>query len=87
MVFFTNLIKNSFINKNEVNFSVGQKVYSKKNGSVCSIIKEIELNNIKHYELSIENDVYKREVILSEHALRLDYKLSLIHISEPTRPY
>ena len=74
MVFFTNLIKNSFINKNEVNFSVGQKVYSKKNGSVCSIIKEIELNNIKHYELSIENDVYKREVILSEHALRLDYK-------------
>ena len=74
MVFFTNLIKNSFINKNEVNFSVGQKVYSKKNGSVCSIIKEIELNNIKHFELSIENDVYKREVILSEHALRLDYK-------------
>ena len=74
MVFFTNLIKNSFINKNVVNFSVGQKVYSKKNGSVCSIIKEIELNNIKHFELSIENDVYKREVILSEHALRLDYK-------------
>ena len=74
MVFFTNLIKNSFINKNEVNFSVGQKVYSKKNGSVCSIIREIELNNIKHFELSIENDVYKREVILSEHALRLDYK-------------
>ena len=74
MVFFTNLIKNSFINKNEVNFSVGQKVYSKKNGSICSIIKEIELNNIKHFELSIENDVYKREVILSEHALRLDYK-------------
>ena len=74
MVFFTNLIKNSFINKNEVNFSVGQKVYCKKNGSVCSIIKEIELNNIKHFELSIENDVYKREVILSEHALRLDYK-------------
>ena len=74
MVFFTNLIKNSFKNKNEVNFSVGQKVYSKKNGSVCSIIKEIELNNIKHFELTIENDVYKREVILSEHALRLDYK-------------
>ena len=75
MVFLTNLIKNNFINKSEVNFSVGQKVYSKKNGSVCSIIKEIELNNIKHFELSIENDVYKREVILSEHALRLDYKL------------
>ena len=74
MVFFTNLIKNNFINKSEVNFSVGQKVYSKKNGSVCSIIKEIELNNIKHFELTIENDVYKREVILSEHALRLDYK-------------
>ena len=53
---------------------VGQKVYSKKNGSVCSIIKEIELNNIKHFELSIENDVYKREVILSEHALKLNYK-------------
>ena len=50
-------------------------MYSKKNGSVCSIIKEIELNNIKHFELSIENDVYKREVILSEYALRMDYKL------------
>ena len=74
MVFFTDLIKNNFIKKREVNFSVGQKIYSKKNGSVCSIIKEIELNNIKHFELSIENDVYKREVILSEHALRMDYK-------------
>ena len=74
MVFLTNLIKNNFINKNEVNFSVGQKVYSKKNGSVCSIIREIDLNNIKHFELSIENDVYKREVILSEPALTLDYK-------------
>ena len=32
-------------------------------------------NNIKHFEICIENDVAKREIILSEHALKLNYQL------------
>ena len=37
--------------------------------------REIILNNIKHFEICIENDVAKREIILSEHALKLNYQL------------
>ena len=74
MVFLKNFFKNNFKNKTDFNFFVGQKLHSKKNRSVCSIIKEIDLNNIKHFEICIENDIYKREVILSEYALKLDYE-------------
>ena len=74
MVFIKNIFKSNHKKKQDFNFSVGQKLYSKKNGAVCSIIREIDLNNIKHFEICIENDVYKREVILSEHALRLNYQ-------------
>ncbi len=56
-------------------FKVGQKIQSKSNGSICSIKREITLNNIKHFEICIENDVAKREIILSEHALKLNYQL------------
>lgn len=75
MVFLKNLIKNNLISKTESNLTVGQKLHSKKNGTVCSIIKEIDLNNIKHFEICIENDIYKREIILSEYALRVDYRV------------
>ena len=65
---------NKIFNSKEVSFSVGQKIYSKANGSVCSIKREIKLNNIKNYEIRIENDVTRREIILSEYALRVNYK-------------
>ena len=68
----------SFLNyifkSKDVSFTVGQRIYSKVNGSVCSIKREIKLNNIKHYEIRIENDVTRREIILSEYALRANYK-------------
>tara|TARA_B100001123_G_C15206849_1_gene985627 strand:- start:532 stop:741 length:210 start_codon:yes stop_codon:yes gene_type:complete len=65
---------NKIFNSKEVSFSVGQKIYSKTNGSVCSIKRELKLNNITHYEICIENDVTRREIILSEYALRANYK-------------
>ena len=65
---------NKFFKSKEVKFSVGQRIHSKVNGSACSIKREIQLNNIKHYEICIENDVTKREIILSEYALRTNYK-------------
>ena len=60
--------------KNKNKYIVGQKVLSKKNGSLCSIKREIDINNIRHFELCMENDVTKREIILSEYALNLNYK-------------
>ena len=68
-MFFNNIFKSK-----EVIFTVGQRIHSKANGSVCSIKREIKLNNITHYEICIENDVTRREIILSEYALRTNYK-------------
>ena len=65
---------NHIFKSKEVSFTVGQRIYSKINGSVCSIKREMKLNNITHYEICIENDVTKREIILSEYALRANYK-------------
>jgi len=65
---------NNIFKSKEVSFTVGQRIYSKINGSVCSIKREMKLNNITHYEICIENDVTKREIILSEYALRANYK-------------
>ena len=69
MSFLNNIFKSK-----DVSFTVGQRIYSKVNGSVCSIKREIKLNNLKHYEIRIENDVTRREIILSEYALRANYK-------------
>jgi len=75
MVFLSNLFKNNISNNNISKFFVGQKIRSRLNGSLCSIKREIELNNIKHFEICIESDLSKREIILSEHALRSNYQV------------
>ena len=75
MVFLNNLFKNNMSNNNVSKFFVGQKIRSRLNGSLCSIKREIELNNIKHFEICIESDLSKREIILSEHALRSNYQV------------
>ena len=75
MVFLNNLFKNNISNNNFSKFFVGQKIRSRLNGSLCSIKREIELNNIKHFEICIESDLSKREIILSEHALRSNYQV------------
>ena len=73
MVFFNNIFKNNS-NGNNSNFFVGQKIKSRSNGSLCSIKREIKLNNIKHFEICIESDVSRREIILSEYALKSNYQ-------------
>ena len=72
---FANFINKFYgSNKNNNKYVIGQRVLSKHNGSLCSIKREIEINNIRHFELCMENDVTKREIILSEHALNVNYK-------------
>ena len=75
MVLFGSFFNGGTLKGNDNLFKVGQKIKSKSNGSICSIKREITLNNIKHFEICIENDVSKREIILSEHALKLNYQL------------
>ena len=70
---FVTFLNNIFKSK-EVSFTVGQRIYSKANGSVCLVKRELKLNNITHYEICIETDVTRREIILSEYALRVNYK-------------
>ena len=62
--------------KNNKNFEiiVGQKIYSKVNNSVCTVKRVITINHIKHYEICVETDATKREIILSEHAIKQNYR-------------
>ena len=62
--------------KNNKNFEikVGQKIYSKVNNSVCTVKRGITINHIKHYEICVETDATKREIILSEHAIKQNYR-------------
>mgnify|MGYP001278695756 FL=1 len=72
---FADFINKFYVSKKTNNkYVVGQKVLSKHNGSLCSIKREIKINNIRHFELCMENDVTKREIILSEYALNTNYK-------------
>ena len=75
MVLFESFFNGGALKGDVTLFKVGQKIKSKSNGSICSIKREITLNNIKHFEICIENDAAKREIILSEHALKINYKL------------
>ena len=62
--------------KNNKNFEikVGQKIYSKVNNSVCTVKRVITINHIKHFEICVETDATKREIILSEHAIKQNYR-------------
>ena len=64
-----------FSNNKIIEIKVGQKIYSKFNNSVCSVKRVVLLNNIKHYEICVETDSTKREIILSEHAIKNNYKI------------
>ena len=65
-----------FFRKNkDFKINIGQKIYSKHNNSDCTIKRIILLNHIKHYEICVETDATKREIILSEHAIKLNYKI------------
>ena len=50
-------ILKSLNQKNDQNFSIGKKIHSRVNGRVCFIKNERILNSIKHFTLSIENEI------------------------------
>ena len=51
MVLFGNFFNGNALKGKDTSFKVGQKIQSKSNGSICSIKREITLNNIKHFEI------------------------------------
>ena len=62
--------------KNNKNFEikVGQKIFSKVNNSDCTVKRVITINHIKHFEICVETDATKREIILSQHAIKQNYR-------------
>ena len=64
-----------FSNNKIIEIKVGQKIYSKFNNSVCTVKRVVLLNHIKHYEICVETDSTKREIIISEYAIKSNYKI------------
>ena len=58
--------------KKKTNFNVGQRLYSKTKRNALFLEKEIVVNDIKHFRVSIEGAPIKKAVILSETALQND---------------
>ena len=56
----------------KITYSVGQKLYPRTERKALPLEKEIFVNDIKHFRVSIEGAPIKKAVILSENALRND---------------
>ena len=68
------LLKTIFskLNNKKTSFNVGQRLYSKSKRNSLLLEKEIFVNEIKHFRVSIEGSPIKKAVILSESALQND---------------
>ena len=66
-----NLILSKFNNKKPA-YNVGQRLYSRTKRNALFLEKEIFVNEIKHFRVSIEGSPIKKAVILSESALQND---------------
>ena len=53
-------------------YDVGQRLYSRTKRNALLLEKEIFVNEIKHFRVSIEGSPIKKAVILSESALQND---------------
>ena len=62
----------SKLNNKKTSFNVGQRLYSKTKRNALLLEKEIVVNDIKHFRVSIEGAPIKKAVILSETALQND---------------
>ena len=62
----------SRLNNKKTSFNVGQRLYSKTKRNALLLEKEIVVNDIKHFRVSIEGSPIKKAVILSESALQND---------------
>ena len=66
----------SKINSKKTSYQVGQRLYSRTKLNALFLEKEIFVNEIKHFRVSIEGSPIKKAVILSENALQNDqYKV------------
>ena len=62
----------SKINSKKTSYQVGQRLYSRTKRNALFLEKEIFVNEIKHFRVSIEGSPIKKAVILSENALQKD---------------
>ena len=62
----------SKLNSKKTAYSVGQRLYSRTKRNALLLEKEIFVNDIKHFRVSIEGAPIKKAVILSEIALQND---------------
>ena len=62
----------SKLNNKKTTYSVGQRLYSRTKRNALLLEKEIFVNDIKHFRVSIEGAPIKKAVILSESALQDD---------------
>tara|TARA_A100001388_G_C28309537_1_gene284702 strand:+ start:254 stop:511 length:258 start_codon:yes stop_codon:yes gene_type:complete len=66
----------SKLNSKKPAYNVGQRLYSRTKRNALVLEKEIFVNEIKHFRVSIEGSLIKKAVILSESALQNDqYKV------------
>ena len=66
-----NLILSKLNSKKPV-YNVGQRLYSRTKRNALFLEKEIFVNEIKHFRVSIEGSPIRKAVILSENALQND---------------
>ncbi len=62
----------SKLNSKKPVYNVGQRLYSRTKRNALLLEKEIFVNKIKHFRVSIEGSPIKKAVILSESALQND---------------
>ena len=62
----------SLLNSKRPDYHVGQQLYSRTKRKSLFLEKEIFVNEIKHFRVSIEGAPIKKAVILSESALQND---------------
>ena len=60
------------LKSNKSAYNVGQRLYSRTKRNALLLEKEIFVNEIKHFRVSIEGSPIKKAVILSESALQND---------------
>ena len=65
------LILSKLISKKPA-YNVGQRLYSRTKRNALLLEKEILVNEIKHFRVSVEGAPIKKAVILSESALQND---------------
>tara|TARA_B100000963_G_C22278227_1_gene515970 strand:- start:161 stop:418 length:258 start_codon:yes stop_codon:yes gene_type:complete len=63
-------------------YHVGQRLYSRTKRNSLILEKEIFVNEIKHFRVSIEGAPIKKALILSENALQNDKYKALKNISK-----